>query len=150
MALVSSPKMSGGVRTAGTMDPVLEAECYLVACRIFKQLGDDNSLSLYLEKWNNVSPFIDNYYLHHDAKALPLPGKKEPFHTNYDFEFRTHETPHAPTIVHRLELYEKWLLETILRRNHGIRDAAVADIYGQSRNTVIRRLAALGIKRPRL
>jgi len=76
LALVSSPKMSGGVRTAGTMDPVLEAECYLVACRIFKQLGDDNSLSLYLEKWNNVSPFIDNYYLHHDAKALPLPGKK--------------------------------------------------------------------------
>jgi tetratricopeptide (TPR) repeat protein len=131
-----------GVREYRVPDPVLEAECYVLLARICAAQNDYSGSRHYLDRWRLLSQFVENHYLHRLAKQIitdQLPFFLESQYPIFDGE----SGGVIMTIVKRVELFERWLIENAQMRYPEFGHRELANIYGMNRSTLSRKFGKI-------
>jgi hypothetical protein len=122
------------------LDPVLEAECYVLLARVAAAKNSFTIARNYLTRWELLSQFVDNYYLHHIAERIVLPDL--PFELEYDFPVHQKKGDGIPKLKDRLQQFELWMLQSVHHRHPHFKWAEIATAYGRDRTAVSRRFGS--------
>jgi tetratricopeptide (TPR) repeat protein len=114
-------------------DPVLEADGYVLRAQVAKKQDDLETARLYLDKWDALSQFVENYYLHRLASTLRDEMQQPPFTLNFEFDLDTKTIPY-----YELE-FRAWLDRVVKKRFPAASIRRRAKLYGVNASTMLRR-----------
>jgi hypothetical protein len=124
------------------LDPVLEAECYVLLAQVFAARNDYTAARSYLDRWQLLSRFVDNYYLHHLAERIVT--AKIPLELDYEFPIHEKEGDGIPDIAQRLENFAQWMINSVRERRPAFKGEQEGTAFGLSRSQFGRRFGARG------
>jgi hypothetical protein len=114
------------------IDPVLEGECYLLLTDAANRQGDDKAARDYLRRWELLSNFVENYYLHHIAKTLRRELKTPRFIRDSSIKFEN------KFLTAHMREYAEWLKDRVAEKYPDANNPKLAKIFGVSQATISR------------
>ena len=134
-------------------NPVREAECYLALAYVFHLDHQPEKAQTFLDRWSLMHQFVENAFLHALADELCSRQPRQPFLVPWEFAVRGfseegEDGRKPPTIRSELDRFERWLLSSVCERFNVKSLTKLGVAHGTSRDTVRRRLNALGLPTP--
>ena len=117
----------------GQLDPVLKADCLVLQAQVDDAATDVTAVHKSLAEWRKLSPFVDNYYLHHLARELEATNPHDSFTCAAD------EIPTTHAGLQELrQRFNEWIRYVIMDKMRSKPAGDVAKVLDRDRHTIER------------